>query len=185
MPWNIFLKSSGVMAVSFTSHRFVKIRNRPQSCHATLSDSDDCADRAIQDFRRDANMTIFRALVLGLALASLAGCTATIRLLVTNQKPDTISVSVADKSARIGQSETKALIVPALNLPLRIKSGRNCSAFQLPLATLPGSYYRPGLRHSVEVTLVEGDEMRIEPLDGKDLDAILVSSTECEESDSS
>jgi len=126
-------------------------------------------------------MKIIRALLIGFALANLVGCVATIKLVVTNHTTETISVQFASRSAAIDQSAIETLVVPALDLPLQVISGETCTAFQLPLGTLPGNYYKPGIRSSVKISVIDGQEIRVEPTDDKDLDAISIFARTCEQ----
>ena len=125
-------------------------------------------------------MTIVRAFVVGVALANLVGCSATIRLVVSNQMTDTVSVHYAGRSATIPRSNTETLIVPAVSLPLLVETGEDCAAFQLPLGQLPGEYYRLGIRHSVQISVVERQAIRIEPKDRENSDPIVVSAVDCD-----
>ncbi len=130
--------------------------------------------------RSPCGTTIAGTLLLGFALANIVACVPMIRLVVTNQMTDSISVEYAAESATIGRAETETLVVPALDLPLFVRSGEDCTAFQGALGSLPGKYYRPGLRHSVEISVIGSREIRIEPID-EDLDPIVVNAIECEE----
>ena len=112
---------------------------------------------------------------------SFVGCAATIQLLVTNATSNPLSVGFAEQSAIIYQSETETLIVPAIHLPLTIEVGEKCSAFQLPLEQLPGEYYKPGFRHSVQVNVIGLQEIRIYPVDSNKLEPISISAIECDE----
>jgi hypothetical protein len=104
-----------------------------------------------QDDRRLAMSIMVRTIVAILSIGALSSCTGAIEVQIFNATESPITVVYGSAIVTVPPWGSEKEVVSGSLRTVTIMQQGQIWHYQAPLGSLPGAYYRPGLRHRVKV----------------------------------